>query len=532
MCGIAAVFHSRSETEALSVVSGLLSRISHRGSSMHQGEKVSAGTSSLGCNRLPFTSGAERQPVESPSGRYTVLLNGEIYSYHPQACAIGLSDTALLARAIEEQGIEVLARVDGMFGVIVFDHHLQQLYAARDRLGIKPLYWATSHHGILFASEAKALTPVPSVQSIMDVPPGAILLFTPGEEQPLVLKQTPFANERLFAGDYHEFVDQLGTTITDAVANQSSDKQRYGVFLSGGLDSAGILANLKIMGRDVVPIVVGSPNSPDVSAARALSRALEVPLHIVPCPAEENLFETIHSTIQTVESFEPNVVRQSTISRILAHAARSLGVNVVLCGEGADELFGGYPEFAVSQDFEKLRLKFLADINRTQLTRVDRTAMAETIEVRVPYLANSIVSLALSTATANWFIEENKRQPFAISKRCLRDALQKSTDLDATFINRPKVVLSEGAGVGGNDPHSGLFANCIKSAMTDEHAVQTCNQFPEYDLKSKEEAFYFNIFRSFGYKKIYSSRHRVFANTLNSITGRVSAGNRVVIGTF
>ena len=300
MCGIAAVFHSRSETEALSVVSGLLSRISHRGSSMHQGEKVSAGTSSLGCNRLPFTSGAERQPVERPSGRYTVLL----------------------------------------------------LYAARDRLGIKPRYWATSHHGSLVASEAKALTPVPSVQSIMDVPPGAILLFTPGEEQPLVLKQTPFANERLFAGDYHEFVDQLGTTITDAVANQSSDKQRYGVFLSGGRDSAGSLANLKIMGRDVVPIVVGSPNSPDVSAARALSRALEVPLHIVPCPAEENLFETIHSTIQTVESFEPNVVRQSTISRILAHAARSLGVNVVLCGEGADELFGGYPEFAVSQDFE------------------------------------------------------------------------------------------------------------------------------------------------------------------------------------
>jgi asparagine synthase (glutamine-hydrolysing) len=508
MCGIAALAASSLTSEqAEQRIAVSLATIAHRGDQRHQGERWARASFAGGANRLPFTSGDEQQPATDSSGRFRVFLNGEIYSLHGARDATGqpVSDTRAFAEACALQGpIEAIVRNHGMFALVIHDAQEQAVYLARDRFGIKPLYFAKTGRGVFIASELKALTCHDEVDRIDHVNPGSVLRISRNgsiaEVHRLILKPSAETYDDL------AFASALRDALAQSVAEQVRDRHRYAVYLSGGIDSSSVYALARQAGAEMVPLVLGTAKASDVAAAAAVAAYFGDTLEVVTCPPEEILFEDIAETVRICESFEPNVVRQSAVSRVLARGAASRGCRVALCGEGADELLGGYPEFwHARRSFSTIRAAFLQDLPRTQLQRVDRVNMASTIEVRVPFLTDRVAALALSKGSHRDFAASRSG---LMAKLPLRRAM--AGMLPEAILQREKVVLSEGAGLRGNSSSGGMFSD-VFAAM---------DNVPEFDaetrklwgLSTREECYYFSIFESLGYAAYRGARKRVFAN--------------------
>ena len=298
-------------------------------------------------------------------------------------------------------------------------------------------------------------------------------------------------------------INILRQKIISAVERRTRYSGPIGLLLSGGVDSAGIYAIARSVHKNIIPISLGNKNSPDLKYVRRISEYFNEDIFIVDCPSEQELFEDIHDTIRIAESFEPNTIRSTSVQRVLIDSAAQQGLKVVLCGEGADEVFCGYPEFFRHKDWHNLRIEFLNDLNRTQLQRVDRSSMNQTIEVRVPYLSLDVISYALQDRRRSSFIDGDR------NKVCLRSALK--AFLPDWLADRPKMVILEGAGLRGNHPSKGMFADIAASKISAKNVREIINEFPEWSIKTPEEAYYFSIFQSLGYHKALFTRNRVAA---------------------
>lgn len=526
MCGIAAIVGYSSQTGARSDLSKIMGIISHRGESRFQNESRTDMRVALGGNRLPFTSrDDETQPVESPSGRYRLVLNGEIYSFHGNPASKRKSDTVQLAEMIEKRGVGAVSELDGIFAAIIFDIERNKVFVARDYFGIKPLYYShvqpknSARKGIYFCSEVKGLAGFPELTEIHEVAPGEILGFDI-DTQSLVdrIERKPLA--KLSFRDDRERVAALASALEVAVREQTADQDEYALLLSGGVDSSGLLALAQKSDIQLRAFVVGRKDSADVQAAREVAGLLGVELTEVTAPPEKTLFDRLQEIVKSVESFEPNVVRQSTVSDVLCREVAARGLRVGLCGEGADELFCGYPEFSVSDNPMLLRQRFLNDLRRTQLQRVDRTSMAQTIEMRVPFLSRRVAEVALSIDEYSSYFQENEKVQ---NKMIFREAIDSKTSLPLTTVMRDKVVLSEGAGYLGNDPGVGLFSSFAEQAVSDSEFWSAKRDYADYALKTKLEVFLFKQFKVFGYTKLISSKQRIVANSVNSLTDDVAS---------
>lgn len=518
MCGISCIVGDQGSDLLLASLDRSLRPITHRGHSNFQFESLAGEGFALGCHRLPFTSGLEPQPVCSPSGRYQVLLNGELYAHHNHTKSeTQRSDTFCLAADIDQNGLGVVEHLDGMFAVVVFDIKDSILHLFRDRIGVKPLYYSSNSESFIANSELKGISRFEQFQEIHHVEPGYSVQYDLKTRQTTTARFAPKIRTNILNDiDYQTYVETIETKLVESVNSQTLDSRQYGLFLSGGVDSAAIYAIMHKLGKDVVPIVLGNEHSQDKYFATKLCNLFGQKPNYVDCPDELDLFRTVHSVIKCVESFEPNVVRQASLSMLLAEGAKSVGVDVALCGEGADELFGGYPEMVERESFVSIRNSFLADLHRTQLQRVDRTSMANTIEVRVPFLSNDLVSLALDSNADSFHFKALDGQPEVITKLSLRSAL--SNILPEEFRYRTKNVLSEGAGMLGNDPSRGLFGNIFNGAFCPPLPDITDEIASEWSLKSDEERFYFSIYSALGYDKYVDSKKRVFANAKHTIS--------------
>ncbi|NRB63975.1 MAG: hypothetical protein HRU40_13290 [Saprospiraceae bacterium] len=511
MCGIVAVFSGEHCNNAIEIGNLALQKLHHRGDSRFQNEAIDLGNVYLGCNRLPFTSDIKQQPVVSMDNRYFLILNGEVYDYHNNE---QLSDTELLLNQIIELGIKSIFNTDGMFAGIFCDKHLNKAYAFRDPIGIKPLYYAFSKDSELtiLASEVKAISGLENIESIRHVRPGSLIEIDCATKSfveilPEEIKQNINVNTY---DKNHQLTYEL---IEKSILKQTNDGHKYGVYLSGGIDSSIIYYVLKKHGRNVIPFVMGNSKSDDRKFALELTKSFHEEAVIVPCPDENQLLSTIKSIIYYAESFEPNVIRQSAVNWILSNAAQAHGIKVTICGEGADELFGGYPEFCNDyESFAETRNNFLKDLHRTQLQRVDRVNMAANIETRVPYLAKEIIEYALSSGKGEDFLNLDIENGIVETKIPLRRAVKDK--LPDSIVNRPKMVFSEGAGIGGNHPVKGMFCELINGLISKAETEIIIKNNKSWNLKSKEEVFYFKIFAEFGYTKYTDAKDRVFANKI------------------
>jgi asparagine synthase (glutamine-hydrolysing) len=341
----------------------------------------------------------------SPDGRWVLCYNGETFNYRQlraELVASGRkfrseSDTEVVLEAFLHWGENAVARFRGEFAFAIHDRLTDSTYLARDPVGVKPLYWSCRGDRLHVASEIKALVPVGA--TVSEVLPGHhgwagprtapvlsayVDLIRPGDDKPQL-------------DDPAEAAKALRLAVEDSIRVRVDTDLTVGVVLSGGLDSSIILTHVREMHPDCVALTIGAPGSEDIAFARRLCADLGVAHEVITVRPGGIRTAHVREAIRMSELSEYGDIINAIVSAPLFAQARSLGLKVVLTGDGSDELFGGYAMYdqigAAASD--RLFEHMIANLHRTELQRVDRVSMGHGVEARVPYLDPALVELAL-----------------------------------------------------------------------------------------------------------------------------------------
>ena len=502
MCGIAGVV-ARDKRSVLRKCKKLLKLLQHRGTLDPKAARI--GHCALGCVRLPIVErSTNEQPVLDGRNKTIAVLNGELYNWR------ALPIDILGSEALNQQGdAQIIPAVldgvngypdefEGMYAIASYNDQTETLTLIRDRVGIKPLYYVIADDSVAFASEKKALA-LNGYVDIQMVPPGTAIDICNGV---VVSKSTSSPMESSFeyrSGDIA--AKELKEVVVKAICRQIPEDLPVAVLCSGGVDSAILLSviaeHLEREGlrRNVRAYVGGlSSHSSDVIAAKHLCERIGVSLEVVEIKPESLLNEIAH-VVRVTETFEPNIIRNSLVSRAVFRKIAKDGFRVAMCGEGADELFFGYGDFlncSSDEDGNALRDELMRDLHRTQLQRVDRTSMEFAVETRVPYLDNQVVVLAGKLPLSAQVDRETK-----MTKIVLREAF-KSVLPDIIQV-RPKVTLSCGVGFGSLED-SGPIENKARGLLGELEFNRIIEGVPHLAVKTYEMALYVKYFIKASYQ--------------------------------
>lgn len=516
MCGIAAIIgktkQNKKELEAM------LLPIIHRGEKKYFNESADLDTCVLGMNRLAIVDRERaKQPMKSSDGRFYIVFNGEIYNYkdlQKELIEKGYkfatdSDTEVLVNGFAEWGEKLLEKISGMFAFFIYDKKENDFFVARDPIGVKPLYWAKDEKAnYYFASEIKSLSILEQVKTINLFPPAHFMIG--GKLKNYFVLPTKINRDMTES----EAIEKIRELFDNSIKIRVQTDLPVAVYLSGGIDSTAVLATAIKYHSDTTAIIVGSENSTDRITAVKYCEENKIKYFVKTPPSEEELAESIKEIVRITESFEPNMIRQSAVSYHIAKTAAENGFKIILCGEGADEIFAGYPEFTKlnsPEEIEKKIIEFLSDLHRTQLQRVDRTSMTFTTEVREPFLDKDLLKFVLQLP-AELKIKRNEEK--IITKYIFRQAM--SDRLPEYIFNRDKVVLSEGAGYKGNQKVGGLFYDIVSQKISDKELSDFKQKYSDWNLETKEEIFYFKFYLEFGYLKATFNQQRAMVNKIDT----------------
>jgi asparagine synthase (glutamine-hydrolysing) len=356
--------------------------IRHRGPD-DEGHHVGTGVA-LGMRRLSIIDVAGgSQPMSNEDATVHVVFNGEIYNHHelraqltPRHRLLTHSDTETLVHLYEEDGPAMVQRLRGMFAFAIWDERRNSLFVARDRLGIKPLYYWTTPDGIAFASELKSFlalatfpreidvtavheyltlgyVPDPSCiyRGVRKLPPGHWLTWDAASGVTVQRYWTPVREERVVS-DEREVVEELRTLIADAVTSHLESEVPLGAFLSGGIDSSTVVAQMtRSSASRVRTFSIGfeDPEFDESQHAAAVARALgTIHTELVVRPDADALIEEV------VETFDEPFGDSSALPTLLVARLAREHVTVALSGDGGDELFGGYTRYGLMENARHL----------------------------------------------------------------------------------------------------------------------------------------------------------------------------------
>ena len=382
------------------------------------------------------------QPLVDPPDGAALVANGMIYNHdalrdqltekYGSRFSTG-SDSEVILRGYDAHGPEVATRLDGMFAYVISDG--STVCAARDPIGIKPLYMGRSSFGLFFASEIKALLSV--ANDIEEFPPGHFIdrdgKITPYYEIP---QDSPTI------GDAHAAIELVREGLSEAVRKRLQSDVPLGAFLSGGLDSS-IIAALAI--REIGTLktfAVGLEESPDIEAARRVARHIGSD-HQELILTERAVREALPRILYHLESFDQDLVRSAVPCWFVSEIA-SQEVKVVLTGEGADELFAGYTYYKGYGPTEALHRELrrsIATMHNINLQRVDRMTMAHGLEARVPFLDTAMIALAARLSPE---LKLRSAQGDLVEKWILRKAFEDLLPHDIVW--RDKEQFDQGSG--------------------------------------------------------------------------------------
>ncbi|MEU6670084.1 asparagine synthase-related protein [Streptomyces sp. NPDC046727] len=421
MCGIAAIIDARITDESPEAVAHrdeqlarMLDRIRHRGDAECFAERLTRPGIALGTNRLAIVDRDHgRQPQSDTNGLVEVVFNGELYEHRALRKELERlghkfrtkTDTEVLLVAYLEWGESFVGRLDGMYAFVLHDRRTGTFLAARDHIGIKPLYHVVSDGVHYFASEQKCLIGV--TDAIEEVPPGTYLV---NGQQPVrhfeLRTDPPRCSEQEAVTRYRELLD-------NAVRRQTDTDLPVAVLFSGGIDSAAVLEAACRFHPAVTAFTVGYENSADVEVAQRYCAELGIP-HVVSYLDQVVMAEIVPTVIQGAELFEEIDVMDSCVSYVGYRAVREHGFKVALCGEGSDEVLAGYALFKTHPEPDELMRYRTHNLYRTDLQRVDRMSMLHSVETRVPFLDRSLMefgyrlpmSLKLRDGVEKWVLRE------------------------------------------------------------------------------------------------------------------------------
>lgn len=476
MCGIAGVF----QCQAPENVQKMLDIIKHRGPD-GQGI-INLPRATLGHTRLAII---DVEGGHQPMGYEDtwIVFNGEIYNFRELArdhlAGVVLqshSDTEILVHLYRKFGAKCVELLRGMFAFAIV--HGDELFLARDQLGIKPLYCGEKDDAFYFASEIKALAHV--TDEIREFPAGHWYHSKKGWHSFYEVDAPP-----LEIHDEQQAVEAIRETLADAVRLRLIADVPVGISLSGGLDSS-IIAMLANQNSDHLhSFAVGMEGSEDLKAARKMADILGTNHHERIYSGEE-ILSVLPRVIYHLESFDPALVRSAIPNYFLAEMA-SQYVKVILTGEGADEIYAGY-DYLRSYDSPNLlqqeMVGITSSLHNTNLQRADRVAMAFGLEARVPFLDLRSIQLGLGLP-AEWKVHRNRP-----AKYLLRRAF--SAELPEEITNRPKQKFSKGAG--SSEVIAQVMENEIPTEELHSERARLLYQW-NYRLPNKEGLYYYRLLR-------------------------------------
>lgn len=420
-----------------------LQRLRHRGPDAS--DTWHSNNLALGFARLAINDPSPAGGQPFVYGDFVSAVNGEIFNSVPLRNRYTLelssdNDCHVIPALLLQQGLSAVTELDGFFAGVIYDQKNQQVYCLRDPLGKKPLFVGRSGSELFITSELKALNRLDEFQEV----PSGVCQFNlqTGELTPLVTNT--LAAQAGIAMSPAEKLSHLRNLLTRAVNKRLPVAQEpFGVFLSGGLDSSIVAALAHAQRQNVVYYTLSSGDAADEYYVHLLASKLGLPaLRVVPLPAADELDALIRSLVYTTESFNPSVISNGLCTYLLAQAARKDGLKVVLSGEGADELFGGYHYFSADAPWQETRAQLLADLRNTELRRVDLTCMAHGIETRCPFMDRDLVTWAMGLSYGDLYRRSATEKR---NKLILREAMEAC--LPDEIVWRNKVSCDVGSGM-------------------------------------------------------------------------------------
>jgi asparagine synthase (glutamine-hydrolysing) len=491
MCGIAVAIDW---PEAETVVERLIQGVLHRGD-INDPIFSPRPNTAMATRRLRIVDAAHAiQPQFSFDGGLALSFNGEIYNHlelRRELNDLGVklateSDTEVLANALQVWGYRALERIIGMYAFVAVDVTTGEFLAARDPFGVKPLYVMQAGASFVFCSEMRPLLDTVETGDVMLLPPGYAL-----SRKTCARFKSPIYPRRDAPID--SSAKALDAILAQAVHSRLPPGLPVATLFSGGIDST-LIAHYTRQFRPEAPgYFVGSVQAPDFRYAADYAAQTGFDLRIVPFDADSDaVFAAIDRVVEVTESFEPNLVRGAICSLIAAQRMHEDGFRVALCGEGADELFCGYPPLELAfaegdKDAGPIRDECLELMHRVSLQRVDRCSMHHQVETREPFLDPSVVNDALRLE-ASALVRDMNGIP--TGKMPLRDVYDLYPEqLPTSIRDRTKVPFGEGAGLDVS-PQDSVWKRRFDAAISDRDLHEGRKQFAAFNIQSKEELFY------------------------------------------
>jgi asparagine synthase (glutamine-hydrolysing) len=502
MCGIVCAFDLKQDAESLRPqILEMSKRIRHRGpdwSGIYKSKNAI-----LGHERLAIVDPASgKQPLYNHDQSVVLAANGEIYNhlelrkkYQDKYNFKTESDCEIILALYQEKGVDFVDDLNGIFAFAIYDSNKDSYFIARDHMGIIPLYMGWDKDGTFYvASELKALEGV--CAKIELFPPGHY--WQSGDEAPTQWYKRNWV-------DFEEVknnptsVEDLHDALSDAVHRQLMSDVPYGVLLSGGLDSSITSALAKKFSSKRVEsddtqeawwpqlhsFSVGLEGSPDLAAAKKVSEHIGSIHHEVVFTIQEGL-DAIRDVIYHLETYDITTVRASTPMFLMARSIKSHGIKMVLSGEGADELFGGYLYFhkaPSAEEFHKETVRKLNKLHQYDCLRANKSLAAWGIEGRVPFLDKEFIDIAMRINPKDKMINKKRMEKWVIRK-AFEDYLPESV------VWRQKEQFSDGVGYSWID----TLKEVVEEAVTDEQMNNAHFRFPLQTPQNKEEFYYRSIF--------------------------------------
>ena len=502
MCGIIGIFQIENQTDSLRQRALKIShKIRHRGPDW---SGIYVGGSAILCHeRLSIVdpqSGG--QPLYSPDRQQVLAVNGEIYNHREiraryqgkYAFQTG-SDCEVILALYRDKGVDFLEELNGIFAFALYDVERDEYLIARDHIGIIPLYIGKDNEGLLYvSSELKAL------EGICD----EIEPFLPGH----YYWSREGKMHRWYQRDWMDYdavkdnqtsVEELHDALEAAVQRQLMCDVPYGVLLSGGLDSSVISAIAKKYSAMRVEtdnkaaawwpqlhsFAVGLKGAPDLAKAKEVAEHIGTVHHEINYTIQEGL-DAIRDVIYYIETYDVTTVRASTPMYLLARVIKSMGIKMVLSGEGADEIFGGYLYFHKAPDakaFHDETVRKLGKLHQYDCLRANKSLSAWGVEGRVPFLDKEFIDVAMRLNPVDKMCPGS-----TIEKRVVREAF--ADMLPESVAWRQKEQFSDGVGYSWIDTLKAITSE----AVSDEQMLHAAERFPINTPLNKEEYYYRTIF--------------------------------------